>query len=94
MIIKAMLIVTALTSGGNPLTSGAPMDYTVEMPTMKSCLEARKTIAKQDSSVKTLCIPRTDVTEKVLDIFSIFNEMIDRCRCDDDVEEWRSLPRR
>ena len=49
-MLKAMLVVTALGGG----------DYTVEMPSMKDCLDARITIAEQDPNVKTLCVPKSD----------------------------------
>mgnify|MGYP003320686823 FL=1 len=52
-----MLIVTAL---------GGANVYTVEMPSMKDCLDARITIAEQDPNVKTLCIPKSDDSAKVL----------------------------
>ena len=52
-MLKAMLIVTALAGGG---------DYTTEMSSMKECLDARETIAKQDPNVKTLCVPISDET--------------------------------
>ena len=41
-MIKAMLIVTALSGG---------VDYTTEMPSMESCLKARDAITKQDASL-------------------------------------------
>ena len=70
-MIKAMLIVTALGGGG---------DYTVEMPSMKVCLNARTTIAEQDSTVKTLCVPVADNTANVQEFFMIFMDMIDQIR--------------
>ena len=70
-MIKAMLIVTALGGGG---------DYTVEMPSMKVCLNARTTIAEQDSTVKTLCVPVANNTAKVQEFFMIFMDMIDQIR--------------
>ena len=66
-----MLIVTALGGGG---------DYTVEMPSMKVCLNARTTIAEQDSTVKTLCVPVADDTAKIQEFFDIFQNMIDQIK--------------
>ena len=66
-----MLVVTALGAGG---------DYTAEMPSMKECLDARVTIAEQDSTVKTLCVPVADDTAKVQEFFGIFMNMIDQIK--------------
>lgn len=65
-MLKALLIVTAI--GG--------ADYSVEMPNMKECLNARTQIAEQDKTVKTLCVPKADETAKVQDFFNIFMDMI------------------
>ena len=70
-MLKAILLVTALGGGG---------DYTVEMPSMKECLDARTTIAEQDPNVKTLCVPMADDTAKVQEFFMIFMDMIDQIR--------------
>ena len=70
-MLKAMLVVTALGAGG---------DYTAEMPSMKECLDARVTIAEQDSTVKTLCVPVADDTAKMQEFFMIFMDMIDQIR--------------
>ena len=66
-MIKALLIVTALASGG---------DYTTEMPSMQSCLDARVAIAKQDPNVKTLCVPKADETAKMKELFKIFMDIV------------------
>jgi len=66
-MLKAMLIVTAISGVG---------DYSVEMPSMKQCLDARIAITKQDDSVKTLCVPKADETVKVREFFNIFMDMI------------------
>ena len=70
-MIKALLIVTALSGGG---------DYTTEMPSMKSCLEARTAITKQDPTIKTLCIPKADETVRVKEFFGMFMDIIDQIR--------------
>ena len=62
-MIKALLIDTALASGG---------DYTVEMPSMQSCLDARETISEQDVKVKTLCVPFVGETDKMSRFFDVF----------------------
>ena len=66
-MIKALLIVTALACGG---------DYTVEMPSMQACLDARAVIVKQDPNVKTLCIPKVDDTAKMKELFKIFMDIV------------------
>ena len=70
-MIKAILLVTALGGGG---------DYTVEMPSMEECLDARITIAEQDPTVKTLCVPMADDTAKVQEFFDLFMDMIDQIK--------------
>ena len=69
-MLKAILLVTALGGG----------DYSVEMPSMNECLDARTTIAEQDPNVKTLCVPMADDTAKVQEFFMIFMDMIDQLR--------------
>ena len=66
-MLKAMLIVTAL--GGTNV-------YTVEMPSMKECLDARITIAEQDPNVKTLCVPMANETETMQEILDSVMEML------------------
>lgn len=63
-MIKAMLIVASL-------------GINTEMPDMDSCLKARAAISAQDSSIKSLCIPKADETSKMKEMFSIFLNMID-----------------
>ena len=67
-MIKVLLIVTTL-AGGN---------YTSELPDMKSCLEARIAITKQDNTVKSLCIPKSDKSAKMREFFGIFMGMVDQ----------------
>ena len=81
-MIKALLIITALGGDGNYikdmndhilLESNPPL--VIDMPSMKSCLQAKKSIAKQDSTIKTLCIPRVDEDgDKFKEYFNNFNE--------------------
>ena len=70
-MIKALLIVSALAGGG---------DYTTEMPSMKSCLEARTAITKQDSTIKTLCVPKADEKAEIKEFFNMFMGIIDQIR--------------
>ena len=70
-MIKALLIVTALTGG---------VDYTTEMPSMKSCLEARTAITKQDPTIKTLCVPKSDEKAEIKEFFGMFMDIIDQIR--------------
>ena len=84
-MIKALLIITALGGDGNYikdmndhilLESNPPL--VIDMPSMKSCLQAKKSIAKQDSTIKTLCIPRVDGDgDKFKEYFNNFNEEFD-----------------
>jgi len=70
-MIKALLIITALGGGVN---------HTTEMPNMKSCLDARVTIMKQDPDAKVLCIPKEDDTLKIRNMFEIFMDLIDQMK--------------
>ncbi len=70
-MIKAMLIVIALGGGVN---------HTTDMPSMKSCLDARITIMKQDPNAKTLCVPKEDDTVKMQGMFDIFLNLIDKIK--------------
>ena len=70
-MIKALLIVSALSGGA---------DYTTEMPSMKSCLEARTAITKQDPTIKSLCVPKTDDKAEIKEFFSMFMDIIDQIR--------------
>ena len=70
-MIKALLIVTALSGGA---------DYTTEMPSMQSCLEARTAITKQDPTIKTLCIPKSDEKAEIKEFFGMFMDIIDQIR--------------
>ena len=84
-MIKALLIITALGGDGNYLKdmddhilleNNPPL--VIDMPSMKACVEAKKSIAKQDSTIKTLCIPRVDEDDdKLKEYFDDFNEGFD-----------------
>ena len=71
-MIKALLIVSAL--------AGSGVDYTTEMPSMKSCLEARSAITKQDPTIKTLCVPKADEKAEIKEFFGMFMYIIDQIR--------------
>ena len=71
MMIKALLIVSALSGGA---------DYTTEMPSMKSCLEARTAITKQDPTIKSLCVPKSDDKAEIKEFFGMFMDIIDQIR--------------
>jgi hypothetical protein len=60
-MIKTLLIVSAL--------SGTA-DYRVEMPSMESCTAARESILKQQSEIKTLCLPINIVDEKISEMLT------------------------
>ena len=49
------------------------------LPTMKDCLDARKTIIEQEVDAKVLCVPYTQEQSKsddMRDMFSVFMDMI------------------
>ena len=71
-MIKAMLIVTALGGGGG--------DYTAEMPSMEECLDARISIAEQDATLKTLCVPMANESARMQEFFDLFMAMIDQIK--------------
>ena len=66
-MIKAMLIV-------------ASMGISTEMPSMDSCLEARLAISSQDTSIKSLCIPKEDETDKMKEMLGVFINMIKKIK--------------
>jgi hypothetical protein len=55
-------------------------DYTVEMPSMEECLDARIVIAEQDPNVKTLCVPMANESAKMQEFFDLFMDMIDKIK--------------
>ena len=67
-MIKALPIVSALGGGA---------EYTTEMPSMESCLNARTQIMEQDNSIKTLCVPSEDEREKLEEFLLILLNMVD-----------------
>ena len=67
-MIKAVLIVSA---------RGGGAEYTTEMPSMESCLNARTQIMEQDNSIKTLCLPSEDEREKLEEFLLILLNMVD-----------------
>ena len=71
-MIKALLIVTAMSNGG--------FDYKTEMPSMESCMEARTVVEKQNSEVKTLCVPynRVSPEKEIRGVFDLFFDLIER----------------
>jgi len=73
-MIKAMLIV-------------ASMGINTEMPDMDSCLKARAMIMSQDSSIKSLCVPKAADSDKMKEMFGVFMDMIDR------IKEYEELDR-
>jgi len=66
-MIKAMLIVVSL-------------GINTEMPDMDSCLKARAAISSQDESIKSLCIPKQNETDKMKEMFEIFINIVDRIK--------------
>ena len=71
-MIKALLIVTAMSNGG--------FDYKTEMPSMESCMAARTAVEQQNSEVKTLCVPynKEAPEKKMLGVFNLFFDLIER----------------
>jgi|TARA_R110000782_G_scaffold268301_1_gene364514 hypothetical protein len=77
-MIKALLIVTAMSNGG--------FDYKTEMPSMESCMEARTAVEQQNTEVKTLCVPynKEAPEKKMLGVFNLFFDLIERVEMLDD----------
>ena len=65
-MIKALLVVMTMTGS----------EYNVNMPDMKTCMEQARIVSSQGVEVEALCIPKTDDTAKVKEIFSLFGKMI------------------
>ena len=68
-MIKALLMVTSINLG----------NVETVLPTMKDCLDARKTIIEQEVDAKVLCVPYTQEQSKsddMRDMFSVFMDMI------------------
>ena len=81
-MIKALIIVSALGGGVN---------HTTEMPNMKTCLDARTSVLKQDPQAKVLCVPKEDDNLKIQGMFEIFMELIDQIKemeAEDEVRDW------
>jgi hypothetical protein len=66
-MIKAILIIASLNGGG---------DYVAKMPDMQTCLDVRMLITEQNSTLKTLCIPREDDTVNLKTLFNEFTSMV------------------
>ena len=58
----------------------ASMGINTEMPSMDSCLEARLAIASQDASIKSLCIPKENETDKMKEMLGVFINMIKKIK--------------
>ena len=66
-MIKAILIIASLNGGG---------DYVAKMPDMQTCLDVRMLITEQNSTLKTLCIPREDDIANLKTLFNEFTSMV------------------
>ena len=92
-MIKALLIVTTLVA--NPLSESPLFEpgptYNTVLPSMKSCLEARDSILKQDKNLRVLCIPKEDKEfidkTKIKDFFILFMDMIDQLREREEIDK-------
>ena len=67
-MIKALMVVT--------LMSGA--EYSVNMPSMESCLKNAKLVTDQSEMIDVICIPRADKSAKMKDMFSMFGDLVER----------------
>ena len=67
-MIKALMVVT--------LMSGA--EYSVNMPSMESCLKNAKLVTDQSEMVDVICIPRADKSAKMKDMFTMFGDLVER----------------
>ena len=69
-MIKAMLVVASL-------------GINTEMPNMKTCLEAREQLLKQDKKIQVLCVPsnpKPDRKSEMKEMFGIFLDMIQKAQ--------------
>ena len=67
-MIKALMVVN--------LMSGA--EYSVNMPSMESCLKNAKLVTDQSEMIDVICIPRADKSAKMKDMFSMFGDLVER----------------
>ena len=58
----------------------ASLGINTEMPDMDSCLKARAAISSQDESIKSLCIPKQNETDKMKEMFEIFINIVNRLK--------------
>ena len=56
------------------------MGINTEMPDMESCLEARLASTSQDASIKSLCIPKENETDKMKEMLGVFINMIKKIK--------------
>ena len=69
-MIKAMLVVASL-------------GINTEMPNMKTCLDAREQLLKQDKKIQVLCVPsnpKPDRKSEMKEMFGIFLDMIQKAQ--------------
>ena len=66
-MMKALLVVMTMTGS----------EYNVNMPDMETCMEQARVVSSQGiAAAETLCIPRSDESARVREIFSLFGNMI------------------
>ena len=61
-MIKAMLVVASL-------------GINTEMPNMKTCLEAREQLLKQDKKIQVLCVPSNPKPDRKSEMKEMFNSL-------------------
>ena len=64
-MMKALLVVMTMTGS----------EYNVNMPNMETCMEQARVVSSQGAA-ETLCIPRSDESARVREVFSLFGNMI------------------
>ena len=66
-MMKALLVVVTMTGS----------EYNVNMPDMETCMEQARVVSSQGiAAAETLCIPRSDESARVREVFSLFGNMI------------------
>ena len=61
----------------------ASLGINPEMPNMKTCLEAREQLLKQDKKIEVLCVPsnpKPDRKSEMKEMFGIFLDMIQKAQ--------------
>ena len=72
--MNAILVVTFLMTG----TPDQPYVHRVDFPDMKTCIEQKELVIKQDKKINAICLPNKnkDPSKEVTDMLKIFVDTI------------------